>query len=137
MSADTAWLAGFWDADGTIGIYKRTTYFVPAASVTNTNPLLVAKVKGILDAQDIKYCVEYRDRGDNRKPAWTIRVESKPRVSKLLNYIREYLIGKQGQADLVLEWCKRPGRRRNLTARDHEIRNNVTELNIRGTGRVR
>jgi hypothetical protein len=134
MIDELSWLGGIWDGEGTIGIYKRNTYFVPSASVTNTNEVLINKVKDILDFYNIEYIVEYSDRSvrTNARPAWTVRMESKPRVSKFLTLIKPYLISKQGQADLVLSWCSYEKRRRKLRTQDIELISELKSLNSRG-----
>jgi hypothetical protein len=134
MIDELSWLGGIWDGEGTIGIYKRNSYFVPAASVCNTNEVLINKVKDILDFYDIEYYVEYSDRGNrtNARPAWNVKMESKPRVSKFLTLIKPYLISKQGQADLVLLWCAKEARRRKLNTLDFELITELKQLNSRG-----
>ena len=107
---DVCWLAGFLDADGNISIVKRTSYLVAVVGFTNTNKRIIDNVMRILDALGVGYNLHYQDRGKrlNAKPAWTIKCESKPRVAKLLNLLRDDLVGKQEQADLVLKWCELP-----------------------------
>jgi len=134
MIDELSWLGGIWDGEGTIGIYKRKSYFVPSTSVSNTNEVLINKVKDILDFYNIEYYVEYNDRGNrtNARPAWAIKMESKPRVSKFLTLIKPYLIAKQGQADLVISWCSKDARRRKLNTQDVELITELKELNSRG-----
>tara|TARA_R110000868_G_scaffold319955_1_gene580926 strand:+ start:453 stop:866 length:414 start_codon:yes stop_codon:yes gene_type:complete len=134
MIDELSWLGGIWDGEGTIGIYKRKSYFVPSVSVSNTNEVLINKVKDILDFYNIEYYVEYSDRGDrtNARPAWAIKMESKPRVSKFLTLIKPYLISKQGQADLVISWCSKDARRRKLNTLDVELITELKQLNSRG-----
>ena len=107
---DVCWLAGFLDADGNISVVKRSTYLVPVVGFTNTNKKIIDNVTRILDALDVGYSFSYQDRGErkNAKPAWTVKCESKPRAAKLLNVLRDDLVGKQEQADLVLKWCELP-----------------------------
>jgi hypothetical protein len=107
---DVCWLAGFLDADGNISIFKRKTWLAPSVGFTNTNKQIIDNVMRILDALGVGYNLSYQDRGEriNAKPAWSIKVESKPRVLKLLNLVRDDLVGKQTQADLVLKWCELP-----------------------------
>lgn len=134
MIDELSWLGGIWDGEGSIGIYKRRNYFVPSVSVSNTNEVLINKVKNILDFYNIEYYVEYSDRGKrtNARPAWAIKMESKPRVSKFLSLIKPYLVAKQGQADLVLSWCSYDKRRKELSKQDHEIMTELKSLNSRG-----
>lgn len=134
MIDELSWLGGIWDGEGTIGIYKRNSYYIPSVSVSNTNEVLINKVKDILDFYNIEYYVEYSDRGKrtNARPAWAIKMESKPRVSKFLSLIKPYLIAKQGQADLVLSWCSNDKRRKELSTQDVEIMAELKTLNSRG-----
>jgi hypothetical protein len=129
-----SYLGGIIDGEGTISIYKRTTYYVPTISVSNTNETLIQYLKDLFDSLEVEYCVEYQDRGSrkNAKPAWTIRVEGKPRVSFLLNLISDYLIAKKEQAKLVAEWCSFKGRRRILQPTDLDVISQIRTLNHRG-----
>ena len=107
---DVCWLAGFLDADGNISIVKRKTYLCPVVGFTNTNKKIIDNVTRILDALDVGYCLSFQDRGErvNAKPAWNIRCDGKPRVAKILGILRDDLVGKQEQADLLLQWCELP-----------------------------
>ncbi|MDA8620268.1 LAGLIDADG family homing endonuclease [Luminiphilus sp.] len=135
---DLAWLGGFWDADGHISVVKRDTYLVAVCSATNTNKTLIDNVMRILDSAEIGYRVDYQDRGErtNAKPAWIVKMESRVRCLPFLQMIRPYLVGKQEQADLVIQHCKLPkgngpkaGER---TDGYWEIRDQVQALNKRG-----
>ena len=135
---DLAWLGGFWDADGHISVCKRATYLVAVCSATNTNKALIDNVTRILDSAEIGYRVDYRDRGErkNAKPAWCVKMESRVRCLPFLQMIRPYLVGKQEQADLVIQHCKLPkgngpgaGKR---TDGYWEIKEQLTILNRRG-----
>ena len=134
MIDELSWLGGFWDGEGTIGIYKRHKYFVPSVSVCNTNEVLIKKIQDILDLYGLEYRVDYQDRGDrtNARPAWVIKAESKPRVKALLTLLQPYLVGKQAQADLVLKWCSSTKSRKQLSLEDTEIMNTLKHLNARG-----
>jgi len=135
---DLAWLGGFWDADGHISVVKRSGYLVPCCSCTNTNKVLVDNVMRILDTAEIPYLLEYQDRGErnNAKPAWTVRLESKVRCLPFLQMIRPYLVGKQKQADLVIQHCKLPKgngpKARERTDGYWEIKEELSVLNARG-----
>jgi hypothetical protein len=136
VKADIAWLAGFWDADGSVLLTKRSTYLVPVASCVNTNKKIIDNVMRILDAADLAYGLQYQDRGErlNAKPAWIVRLEGKTRVSPFLQMIRDGLVGKQEQADLVLKWCRLPKTNGPKPPPEGywEIREEVQLLNARG-----
>lgn len=107
---DAAWLAGFWDADGTIGCYKRGSYYVPSTSCSNTDKTIIDHVCQLLDSEGISYYLEYHDRGErsNARPAWAVKMESRPRVLEFISHIEPYLVGKRTQARLLMEWCGLP-----------------------------
>lgn len=129
-----SYLGGIIDGEGTISIVRRTTYYVPHVCIPNTDETLILFCKSILDEHGIKYCVEYKNREKlkNSKPCWVIRIESKERVSMFLELIKDYVVSKKQQALLVLEWCSFKGRRRNLTATDLNMIQNIRQLNARG-----
>ena len=134
--SDLAWLAGFWDADGHISVCKRTTYLVPVVACTNTNKQLIDNVMRILDAADITYRLDYQDRGKrtNAKPAWTIKMEGRVRVLPFLQLVTSYLVGKQEQANKVIEWCNLPRGtgKKAVSPRYWEIKQELAVLNARG-----
>jgi len=129
-----SYLGGIIDGEGCISINKRTTYYVPSVSISNTNETLINYLKQLFDNLEVDYCVEYQDRGSrkNAKPAWVIRVEGKPRVSFLLDLVSDYLIAKKEQAKLVSEWCAFKGRRRKLVQTDLDMISQIRSLNHRG-----
>ena len=140
---DLCWLAGFWDADGCIGITKRSTYLVPYASCSNTNKTIIDNVMRILDQAGVTYRLDYEDRGGriNAAPSWHIRMESRPRVLSLLNLIEPYLVGKREQAQLVIEWCSKGNATTRKTTTGHETtypegywetKDILSKLNARG-----
>lgn len=129
-----AWLAGFWDADGTFGVYKRGDYYVPSISVCNTDKKIIDHICKLLDSNGTEYYIDYQDRGkrSNAKPAWQIKMESSPRILSIIDSLIPYLVGKQLQAQLVSELCKLPKTRNYKVDRYWEIINNLTALNKRG-----
>ena len=134
--ADLAWLGGFWDADGSVFLTKRSTYLVPVANAVNTNKKIIDNITRILDTAELAYRVDYQDRGEriNAAPAWSVRMEGRTRVYPFLQMIRDSLVGKQEQADLVLQWCRLPKVNGPKPPPEGywEIRERLTELNARG-----
>ena len=129
---DRAWLAGIIDGEGCISLFKRSTYYVPSVKVANTNEKLINRCKELLNEAEIEYCIRYSDRGErkNAKPAWEIVMESRPRVIAFLNLILPYLVSKDEQAKLVLDWCSESKRKPEDT-KDLFI-DNIRKLNQRG-----
>jgi hypothetical protein len=139
--ADIAWLAGFWDADGSVLLTKRQTYLVPVASCVNTSKKIINNVTRVLDAADLAYRVDYQDRGErvNARPAWVVRMEGRNRVYPFLQMIRDSLVGKQEQADLVLQWCRLPKANGPKPPPEGywEIRDEILKLNARGRNSIK
>lgn len=115
---ERAYLAGIIDGEGQVSIVRRTTYHVPCVRIANTNEALILRVRQILDLLGIGHCVSYQDRSarHNSKPAWTINVESKPRVLAVLAAVAPFLSAKKEQARLVADWCGTTKRRRGQSA---------------------
>ena len=135
---DAAWLAGFLDGEGHISVVRRRNYYVPTVNVTNTNKDQIDNVCRVLDEREIEYCICYDRREGNRKPAWTVRLESKVRVPQVLKLVLPYLIGKKHVAEKVLAWCEYDGRRTEMTTPDLALLTGIRELNQRGNeGRVK
>lgn len=132
LETEAAWLAGIIDGEGCISLFRRSTYYVPAVKISNTNEKLINKCKQILDDADIQYCVRYSDRGErkNAKPAWELTLESRPRVIAVLNLVLPYLVAKTEQAELVLDWCSEGKRSPEATKADYI--DNIRVLNQRG-----
>ena len=129
---DKAWLAGIMDGEGYISLIRRHTYYVPSVKVGNTNERLIHRCKEILDMAGIEYSVTYFDRGDrvNAKPSWDIVMESRPRVVAVLQLIQPYLVSKNEQAKLVLDWCSKS--KRKPTETKELFIDNIRKLNQLG-----
>ena len=129
-----AYLAGFWDADGHIGIHKRGPTYVPVLSCCNTNEAIINNILALLDEAGIKYYVRYDDRGDrtNAKPAWHVQVDGRPRAVGLLELLTPYLVGKRPQAIVVSDWCQLPRTRGKKPEGYSEMIDTIKALNARG-----
>lgn len=134
MSTELAYLAGIIDGEGNISIVKRSTYFVPVIAITNTNETLILHLKALLEANNVGFSLSYADRGErtNSKPAWTFQIAGKARVKKLLDLVKDYLVAKRPQADLVYRWSSKAERRRTLSVLDFEMLSDIRSLNKRG-----
>ena len=129
---DRAWLAGIVDGEGYISLTRRHTYYVPCVKIANTNEKLIQRCKDILDMAGIEYCIGYSDRGErkNAKPSWSIAMESRPRVVAVLQLIEPYLVSKNEQAKLVMNWCSKS--KRKTTETKELFIDNIRKLNQRG-----
>lgn len=112
---ELAWLAGVFDGEGWIGLNKQRRSnsshlrYTGAAVVATTSPKLAERIRDILTRLDVKcYYVETPAKlgadGSWRRHKWNISVSSNKMTARFLSAIRPYLVEKQNQADLVLEY---------------------------------
>jgi hypothetical protein len=105
---ERAWLAGFVDGEGTIGMTLgrngRTIHVY--ITIPNTNLANMARARVLLRAilgRDVR--VSKPERKDHR-PIFVIAVQNRPDIKAILEMIRPWLVGKRPQADLMLEYIK-------------------------------
>ncbi len=129
---DRAWLAGIIDGEGCVSLIRRGTYYVPSVKIANTNEKLILRLKEILNLAGVEYFIRLSDRGQriNAKPCWEIALESRPRVIAVLELAMPYLVAKNEQALLVMDWCSK-GRRKATETQELFI-DNIRRLNHRG-----
>ncbi len=104
------WLAGFIDADGMIGIHRQptsaqTVTYVPEVAVTTTCLRTADHLSAVFEAIDVPV---YRQLRKVTKPNWSDRhaltIRGMKRVSKILPLILPYLVTKQGEAEMLMEF---------------------------------
>lgn len=122
------YLAGMIDADGCIGIFRRSTYYVPSVAINNTRLSIIEHCQTILDNYGCEYWVSTREKGGNRKTQYEIIIQGRDRCRKVLLLIKDLLAGKKDQAIAVLRMCDIDGRTHGM---DNivELRNEVQTLN--------
>lgn len=103
-----AWLGGFIDGEGCFGIYRKRTagklFHYPILDIVNTNPSDIDRAADII--RSVTGCsIEARVRGGNDLPKWSIRVIGFNRMRRLLPVLIPFLLGKQDEAKLLLEFC--------------------------------
>ena len=75
---DKAWLAGFWDGEGSITIFTHTEKngrkkICPTINVTNTNEYVIAHVVELLDKLGTSFSIlEKKSDNDKWKTAYTV-----------------------------------------------------------------
>lgn len=116
---DLAWLAGFLDGEGTIGISRtnakacKTPYLRPHLQAPNTDHRAIDEMVRIISEVTGKrpsVCVS--NKGDARwKRAWRVKVSTQWELLLLLPALLPHLRLKKRQAELALEFCKRKAAR--------------------------
>jgi hypothetical protein len=110
LPSDTecAWLAGFIDGEGTIGLGldRRHRTIHVYLTIPNTNLANMARARVLLRsilARDVR--VAKPDRKD-RRPIFVIAIQNQREIKVIVELIRPWLVGKRPQADLMLEYIE-------------------------------
>lgn len=143
MERDAAWLAGFFDGEGTFSIGRKHQRngrigLRAQASLGGTDMATLQHIEGILNLWDIRYHVHWRNWVNVPwKPFWHLRIDSQERIGKLLDRLGGYLVTKRAQADLMRRFIGSRGGLRGKTARYTDAERVMAEamrlLNKRGT----
>ena len=101
--AEKAYLAGIVDGEGTVTLTKhhKNETPTPSVSVANNNLVLLWWIKTLVGGTIV--LKKKRQLHHNDSYAWTLRSD---RAIQLLKEIRQYLIVKKPQADLIIEKYK-------------------------------
>lgn len=111
--ADIAWLAGFWDGEGTIGLrlnksHPKTKHglITPYVQVANTSKPALERVDEILISIGVGHHIQSlklhpRPGAISRLPQWRITVAGYQRVSAFIMHVSPYLTVKQPAAQVV------------------------------------
>lgn len=110
-SINIDYLAGFIDADGSIGLYYNdavSSLPLPVISITNTNRSIMIGIKATCDLWDVKAGLVVRA-GIKRenKGQYRLAVTSQGSVRKLLTMLIPSLKIKQEQAEILLRYLKK------------------------------
>lgn len=104
-----AWLAGFWDGEGSVGLVKSKTTFVLNAQLSHTEFDSVNHILEILKASAIAgrgYTYQERDPAKHRD-AHYIRVSGVANIQRLASLMEPYAITKKRHWQIAGEWAKR------------------------------
>lgn len=142
---DLAWLAGFIDGEGTIGMIKRRVYakgkyqYDARFSVANTNEAVMLHVISIIRSLGVEpYIVEKSPAKEHHKPAIQVDIRRMAKVRKVLEAIAPYLVCKKANAEILLSFIDRRlsntarGQRNPYSEADIKALNDLSKLNQRG-----
>jgi hypothetical protein len=105
--ARIAWLAGFWDGEGSIGLTKSGTTYILNAQMSHTDLETVRHVLGLLEAFNVRgrgYTYQERDPAKHRD-AHYIRIGGISNVKDLAELLRPHSITKRAHWELAIEWA--------------------------------
>ena len=141
---DKAWLAGFWDGEGSITIFTHvekngTKKICPTINVTNTNEYVIAHVVELLDKLGTSFSIlEKKNESDKWKNAYTVGTRNMGYIKTVLETIQPYLVCKKAQCSLVLRYVNKKLAQRDSNPRtrydeeDFDIQQKCQLLNKRG-----
>jgi hypothetical protein len=118
--ADLAWLAGYWDGDGWIGISKakrsvtkKNRYSASVMTVT-TSERIAHRVKDMMERLGCPVTSQYKKPAEKLsswsgksyvcKEKWYLTIRSNAGAKKFLEAVQPYLVEKGVCADLVLRY---------------------------------
>jgi hypothetical protein len=134
------WFCGIIDGEGCIGLWSRDgdrkNEYKPGLRVANTSQPIIKAFCSVLDRLEVSYHItHYKPRKETQKEYWNISIEGFKRLTKLLPVIKDCLVEKKEQANLVWEWVQsrdNKWHRSEYSARELEIPKLVSALNHRG-----
>lgn len=102
-----SYVAGLFDAEGWFSFHcQKNKYWNPDVGFINTNSDLIDFYREFLEENSIKYYTIVRRRKSWHKIQTTIMIEGDPQVRKWLNLIKEKLVIKRKQAEVIEESLK-------------------------------
>ena len=123
-----AWLAGIIDGEGTVSLQIssrkrrakpgfrrdrgriRERTLVWKIDVSNTNASLISEVVSILDSLGVRYFFgKYNMKNPKHKPLTKVIMTGRPRVVKLIQFVKPWLVCKLPQAEILLRAADRRG----------------------------
>lgn len=135
---ELAYMAGLFDGEGTIGIFKvefkskPNKTFRPIIQFVNTDLRLIAKFTNIAKALGCTYYM-HTDNKSHRKTCYTVQITRFHMQKIWLETFIPFLVGKREQAELQLEFVKR---RMELNANNASVKDRKGNL-IKGFGHAK
>lgn len=141
---DLAWLAGFWDGEGSITIFTHTEKngqkkISPTINVTNTDMNVIAHTSQILDALGTSFSVAHNKKDNMKhKDSYQLTTRNMKYIEVVLEAMLPYLVCKKPQAILVLRYVKKKlqyleqGKKPSYDDEDSELQQEVQAMNKRG-----
>lgn len=134
------WFCGIIDGEGCIGLWSRggdrKSEYKPGVRMANTSRPIIDAFTSVLDRLDVSYHItHYHPRKETQKEYWNVTVEGFKRLNKLLPVVKDCLVEKKPQAQLLWEWIdlrSKKWHRSEYTERELEIPKLISSLNHRG-----
>jgi hypothetical protein len=139
--AQWAWLAGFIDGEGCLGIYrekdprKGATYSAPRASlqIVNTHYGVIEHIRDFVGAGSVQHVRAVQK--SNHNDQWRYMLRNNGDLARVLRRVRPHLIVKAAHADLMLAFvesrlsARGKGRYASFTPCEHELVDTLQTIN--------
>lgn len=137
MTDKIAWLAGFFDGEGSIELAMKISKKHPEVQLrcelANTNFYTIDYTVGLLNMLGVTTKVYIRNKNHlTRKPAKRIMISGYSNVIKFVGILYPYLVTKKPQANLILKYHKTHIYRSRPTEVDIGIARELRKVNTRG-----
>lgn len=111
---DLAWLAGFWDGEGSITLFTHQEKngmkkICPSVSVVNTDIGMINKTRKILEGLGCNFNLSERQPKNSRhSKVYILQTRNMNHIIKFLSATTMYLSGeKRERAEILLDYCVR------------------------------
>ena len=137
---ELAWLAGFWDGEGTISLYnspcKGRNRIQQNMCICNTHVLSMERVMQLLKTLGVTYYVHDAGGNEKHKPRTIVEVRRLVSVHTLALAIQPFLFTKSEQCTLLLRFVTRRVesdiKRMGYNDEDYYLYNALRQLNKKG-----
>lgn len=136
---ELAWLAGFWDGEGTITVFKTkrkngNERYNASLVIVNTDENVVAHILKLLDKVGVRMHM-LKLSGGVRKKTWNdcyqLTTRNMEYINKLLPQLIPYLVSKKAQAELTLRFVQsRLKARKENGSWGHDTKYTDEEINL-------
>lgn len=109
MEVDCAWLSGFWDGEGSVGLVKNKAAMILVAQLSHTECSTIEHILLILKKCQVNgrgYTYQGRDPLKHRD-AHYIRVSGMANILRLAELLCPYAVTKKRHWGIAIEWAKR------------------------------
>ena len=145
---ESAWLAGFWDGEGTITVFKhkeKTGWkLCPTMCIVNTDPNLINQTQKLCEKIGVQLALFTRNpKKKEHAISYQLNTRNMEYILKLIETIKPYLVGKLAQAEITERFTKsrlkhrtNGGRPLPYTDKEWKMSEDLYVLNAKGVSRA-
>lgn len=124
---EKGWLSGLMDGEGSIMLHQGRDSIIPKVCISNTNKNLLRRIRNVVKMGKLRFWSnpQGKDVGE-----WYIQAINE--ILSFLKQLKEQLIVKRRQAEVMIEFCESRLKNGSYTERDYEIVKLLKKLNQKG-----